>query len=86
MVNDKDVSAVLEILPQDAHYYFTQAQIARALSASELMQRAANFTLNGNVYPTVKEAINAALTDANLDDLIFIGGSNFIVGEALPCF
>lgn len=86
MVNDKDVTAVLEVLPKNAQYYFTQAQIARALLATELMQQAANYQLIGNAFPTVKEAVEAALIDASESDFVFIGGSNFIVGEALPCF
>lgn len=83
MVSDKDISAVLALLPTEAQYYFTQADIPRALSAEELMQKAKSHGLNGTVYPTVKQAVQMALKDADSRDFIFIGGSNFVVGEAL---
>ena len=83
MVNDKDVKAVLALLLIDAVYYFTQANIARALPAEELFQQSQSFGLKGQVFPTVKDAVNAAIKDAQVDDFVFIGGSNFVVGEAL---
>jgi dihydrofolate synthase / folylpolyglutamate synthase len=86
MVNDKDVSAVLNLLPQDAVYYFTQANIMRALSCEELKLKAQTFGLNGLIYKSVKQAVDAAINESESDDFIFIGGSNFIVGEALPLF
>ena len=86
MVNDKDVSAVLNLLPQDAVYYFTQANIMRALPCEELKLKAQSFGLNGLVYKSVKQAVDAAINESESDDFIFIGGSNFIVGEALPLF
>ena len=86
MVNDKDVSSVLALLPVDAIYYFTQADIVRALPAIDLEVLAQKFNLNGSVHSTVKEAVEAAIKSASTDDFIFIGGSNFIVGEALADF
>jgi len=86
MVNDKDISAVLALLPTEAKYYFTQANIARALSSEELLLKAESYGLSGTSYTTVKQAIQSALKDAIHDDFIFIGGSNFVVGEALPLF
>jgi len=83
MVNDKDISGVLALLPTEACYYFTQASIVRALPSEELMQKAMNYGLNGSFYSTVELAVKSALKDAAPDDFIFIGGSNFIVGEAL---
>ncbi|MEI8086611.1 MAG: folylpolyglutamate synthase/dihydrofolate synthase family protein [Paludibacter sp.] len=83
MVNDKDVSAVLDLLPTDAVYYFTQANIARALPAVELLQKAQSFGLKGIAFSAVKEAVSVAINDAELNDFVFIGGSNFVVGEAL---
>ena len=83
MVNDKDVSHVLELLPKDAIYYFTKANIARAMNEEELKTLAATFGLNGKSYTTVSNATKAALDEAAFDDFIFIGGSNFIVAEAL---
>ncbi len=83
MVNDKDVSSVLALLPKQAIYYFTQAQIERAMPAVELYKKAKSIGLEGNSYQSVEEAINSTMIDAETDDLIFIGGSNFVVGEAL---
>ena len=83
MVNDKDVSSVLALLPTDAFYYFTQANIARAVPADELLQKAKSFGLNGLAFCSVKEALSASIEDANSDDFVFVGGSNFVVGEAL---
>ena len=85
MVSDKDSSSVLALLPVDARYYFTQANIPRALPAEELMQKANVFGLKGNSYTTVEQAVRAALEKSETDDFIFIGGSNFVVGEALAC-
>ncbi len=86
MVNDKDINAVLALLPKNAIYYFTQAHIERALPAEELQRQAQGFALIGNAYPEISDAIKAALSNAKEKDFIFIGGSNFIVGEALKVF
>jgi len=86
MVNDKDISKVLALLPQNAVYYFTRASIARALDSAELQIQADKFGLKGNSFPTVIEAVDEVLSQAKNDDMIFIGGSNFVVGEALSIF
>lgn len=86
MVNDKDISHVLELLPKDAIYYFTKASIARALNEKELAIKATAMELNGNTFDSVESGVKAALAEAKPDDLIFIGGSNFVVAEALVCF
>lgn len=83
MVNDKDISHVLELLPKDAIYYFTKATIARAMNADELKTLARKFSLQGHSYMTVSDATKAALSDTASNDFIFIGGSNFVVAEAL---
>lgn len=83
MVNDKDISTVLTLLPKEAVYYFTQAHIARALPATELQRRATPNHLQGIAYNSVAEALQAARNEADSEDFIFIGGSNFVVGEAL---
>jgi dihydrofolate synthase/folylpolyglutamate synthase len=83
MVNDKDISSVLALLPQNASYYFTQATIQRAMPAEELMKKASEFGLRGTFYDNVKQAITEAKNAATSDDCIFVGGSNFVVGEAL---
>ena len=85
MVNDKDISSVLKLLPKNARYYFTQADIVRALPAADLLRQGESVGLNGESYNSVKEAVNSAIENADPNDFIFIGGSNFIVGEALCC-
>ncbi|MHB9055165.1 MAG: bifunctional folylpolyglutamate synthase/dihydrofolate synthase [Paludibacteraceae bacterium] len=86
MVNDKDISGVLSLLPQDAEYYFTAAQTKRALAPEELKKLAEKFSLDGNIYKSVSDAVKSALTQAAPEDFIYIGGSNFVVGEALELF
>lgn len=81
MVKDKDVDAVLALLPQDASYYFTQAQIPRALDAVSLQQKAAGHLLIGNTYRNVNEALQHALSHAHKNDLVLVCGSVFLVGE-----
>lgn len=83
MVNDKDISGVIALLPRHAHYYFTQASVARALPAQEVAAIAAQHGLHGTTYPTVQQAITAAKDAAQDDDFIFIGGSTFVVADAL---
>lgn len=83
VVNDKDVSAMLSLLPRNAIYYFTNAQIPRALSADALQAKAALYGLHGNTYATVQEALQAAKNDAASTDVIFVGGSNFTVAEVV---
>jgi dihydrofolate synthase/folylpolyglutamate synthase len=81
MVKDKDAAQVLSLLPRDAKYYFTQAQIPRALPAKELKEKAANFSLTGKVYRDVNEALYEALHNVSMDDLIIVCGSIFLVAE-----
>ncbi len=81
MVKDKDPQLVLQLLPKDAIYYFTQANIPRALSEKELTDTAAAFNLRGQSYENVNEALKSALATSSGDDLIVICGSVFIVGE-----
>jgi dihydrofolate synthase/folylpolyglutamate synthase len=83
VVNDKDVSAMLKQLPKKAIYYFTNAKIQRALSANELKELGSNFKLKGDVHSTVKKALLAAKKNYKWGDLIFVGGSNFVVAEAI---
>jgi len=82
-VNDKDVSKILELLPKEATYYFTKANIPRALNENELLELAQKIKLKGNAYSTVATALNAAKKAFKKNDLILIGGSTFIVGDAL---
>ena len=83
MVNDKDVSGVLAMMPKEATYHFTRASVKRALDEKELQTLAARFNLHGNTYPTVAKATQAALNAATKDDFIFVGGSSFIVADLL---
>jgi dihydrofolate synthase/folylpolyglutamate synthase len=81
LVKDKDISAVLQLLPQDANYYFCQANIPRAMDAVLLAEQAAAHRLRGKVIRNVNEAIKEAEHNASKNDMIFIGGSTFVVAE-----
>ena len=83
MVNDKDVNGVLALLPKDAKYYFTRAKVARALQPEELQEKAKEYGLKGNCYPSVANAYEAAIREASTDDFIFVGGSCFVVAEVV---
>ena len=83
MVNDKDISGVLAMLPKEATYYFTKASVSRALSEEKVKELAQQAGLQGNTYPNVEEAVQAACSEAHPDDLIFVGGSTFIVADLL---
>ncbi|MEO8471324.1 MAG: folylpolyglutamate synthase/dihydrofolate synthase family protein [Chryseolinea sp.] len=81
MVKDKNVTSVLEILPKSAYYFFCQAKIPRALDANTLAAQAKEVMLNGSVVPDINDAIVEAKRMATNDDMIFIGGSTFVVSE-----
>ncbi len=81
VVKDKEVNKVLQLLPKEATYYFTNAHIPRALSAAELKTRAEEQGLSGTVFDDVNEAIRAARTNAGKEDIIVVFGSVFLVGE-----
>lgn len=83
VVNDKDLSTVLELFPKDAIYYFCKPDIPRGLDAKELQQACIHFNLQGNVYASVKEAYSNALVNAQENDLVFVGGSTFVVAEVV---
>ena len=84
MVNDKDHSQVLSLLPKEAEYYFVQADIPRALPKEELQAKASDFMLKGNCYPNVHSGIDAAKAASSSEDLIVVTGSIFTVAEILP--
>ena len=86
MVNDKEIEPMLTIMPKDAVYYFTQASISRALPVKQLAEKAQYFHLQGKSYDTVREAVKEAIKASNPKDMIFIGGSTFVVADALPLF
>jgi dihydrofolate synthase / folylpolyglutamate synthase len=83
VVKDKDVSTILALLPKTAKYYFTRANIPRALGELELMNLAKAFGLKGNAYYNVQAALTAAKDAADANDMIYIGGSTFVVAEAI---
>ncbi len=81
IVKDKDANKILSLLPENANYYFTKAQIPRALPEDELTEKATEYRLHGKKYAEVNEALKAALSMANKEDLIVVCGSVFLVGE-----
>jgi dihydrofolate synthase/folylpolyglutamate synthase len=81
MVKDKDVASVLQYLPKQATYYFTRADIPRAMDAIELQSKAEAAGLAGHIYADVNKALQHALQHAHKDDLILVCGSVFLVGE-----
>lgn len=83
MVNDKDITHVVALLPKNARYYFTQASVNRALPAEKLMHVATNFNLKGATFASVTAAHQAAINNASPEDVIFIGGSTFVVADLL---
>lgn len=80
-VSDKDISAILNLLPKEANYVFCQASIPRALPALDLLKKAKFYGLNGVIINDVNEAINFTVSKCLKDDLIYIGGSTFVVAE-----
>jgi dihydrofolate synthase/folylpolyglutamate synthase len=81
LVKDKEMETILSLFPKLADYYFTQADIPRALDARILRQKATNVGLKGELYPDVNQAIRAALTKASKQDMVLVCGSVFLVGE-----
>lgn len=81
MVRDKEINSVLSLLPKDAHYFFSQASLPRALPANELMQLAVLEGLTGEIIPDVNDALKKAISIAVQEDLILVCGSIFLVGE-----
>ena len=81
MVKDKALDKIFGLLPKDAKYYFCEANIPRALQAEILQKQAKEFGLKSEVVKDVNEAVAKAMEQAGQDDVVFIGGSNFIVAE-----
>jgi len=82
-VNDKNISKMLSMLPKEAKYYFAKANIPRGLAADLLKKEATAFGLEGRTYSSVRNALRAAKRGAGAEDMIFIGGSTFVVAEAI---
>jgi dihydrofolate synthase / folylpolyglutamate synthase len=83
MVKDKDITKILALLPKEATYYFCQPNIPRGKPAEELAQEAQQYKLIGQAYASVAEAFQQALNHAQPNDLVFVGGSTFVVAEVL---
>jgi len=83
MVGDKDIDSILPLLPQDATYYFTSSSVPRSMDATELSGRAAGHGLKGTAFHGVEKAYRAAREAAGPDDMIFTGGSTFVVADLL---
>ena len=83
VVNDKDIDEILKLLPGDATYYFCKADIPRGLDAKELKTLANGAGLQGETYDSVNLALEAAKINAQQNDVIFIGGSAFVVAEVV---
>ena len=81
MVKDKEIDEVLSLLPSTAKYYFTKAQIPRALDETALQEKAAQLGIIGDTYPDVNLALNTAMEQAEQNDLILVCGSVFLVAE-----
>ncbi|MCB0663688.1 MAG: bifunctional folylpolyglutamate synthase/dihydrofolate synthase, partial [Saprospiraceae bacterium] len=82
-VNDKDLDKMLALFPAEGTYYFAKPDIPRGLDASSLQTLAAKFNLHGQTYPSVQSALAEATSNANEKDLIYVGGSTFVVAEVL---
>ncbi|MDE5987076.1 MAG: bifunctional folylpolyglutamate synthase/dihydrofolate synthase [Prevotella sp.] len=83
MVDDKDINTVMDMLPKEAVYYFTQAETHRAIPAYKVMEAATRHSLQGTTFASVHDAYNAAYNDSTADDMIFIGGSSYIVADLM---
>lgn len=83
VVNDKDLTTIVNLLPKKAKYYFCKPDISRGLDATLLKAALTPFGLKGEVYDSVNEAYNEAKKQSNSNDFIFIGGSTFVVAEII---
>ena len=83
LVNDKNIDSILSILPKKAYYYFCQAKVPRAMNKTDLQIESKKFNLKGEIFHSVKKALNQAKKRAKRNDLIFVGGSTFVVAEII---
>ena len=86
MVDDKDINTVMQLLPKQAVYYFTQASSHRAIPVHKVQEIATAHQLEGMTFSNVKDAYQQALSDAHPDDFIFVGGSSYLVADLLTDF
>ena len=83
MVNDKSIEKMLNFFPKDAHFYFCKPDIPRGLEVEILAQKATELGLTGRAYSSVKNALRAAKKKAGKKDLVYVGGSTFVVAEVI---
>lgn len=83
VVSDKDIEAILPLFPKKAHYYFCKPDVPRGLNAQVLQETASRFKLSGGVYSSVNEAYMSAIKEASINDVIYVGGSTFVVAEII---
>lgn len=83
MVNDKDLASVLPLFPENAIYYFCKPDLGRGLDVSVLKEKAESFQLYGDSFESVNQAYMSAKENANPSDVIYVGGSTFVVAEIL---
>lgn len=83
VVSDKDLNSVLPLFPKDAAYYFSKPDVPRGLSEEDLQQKALHFGLHGKKFKKISQALNAAKKASDTEDLIFVGGSTFVVAEII---
>ncbi|MFW5793150.1 MAG: bifunctional folylpolyglutamate synthase/dihydrofolate synthase [Bacteroidota bacterium] len=83
MLDDKDLNGTLNVMPKDAIYYFCRPDVPRGLNLDTLLNAANERNLNGKTYPSVRTALDSAVKNAKSDDLIFVGGSTFVVAEVI---
>ncbi len=82
-VNDKDLEGVLPLFPKEAHYYFSKPNVPRGLDSKILQEKALLYGLKGKIYTTVRNALRSAKRNASPNDLIYVGGSTFVVAEVV---
>ena len=83
VVSDKDLRSILPLFPKEATYYFSKPDVPRGLSEEDLQQKAAAFDLHGKKFKKISEALEAAKNASNTEDLVFVGGSTFVVAEII---
>ena len=83
VVSDKKLETILPLFPKEARYYFCKPNVPRGLTSIVLQEKASSLNLIGDEYPSVNEAYGAALKNASKEDVIYIGGSTFVVAEVV---
>ena len=83
VVKDKNINKILSLLPKDAIYFFCQANILRSMDKITLQKKSSKFNLSGEAFSSVEEALKQAKSEAKDNDLIYVGGSTFVVAEII---